>query len=115
MFSSLQRSSATVAAILAGVVAFALVNPFCCHLLPYFEGEPAPGERTLDEVNSPCPGKPEALPTPAIATPDFIAVIADLPGPVMVLAPARTAWRIKASRKVRAGPPRHVLFGVLLI
>lgn len=115
MFRNLQRSPATVATILAGVVAFALVNPFCCHLLPYFEGEPAPGERTVDELTAPCPGKPEAVHASAMVPPDLVVINADLPRPVMVPAPARTPWRIKASRKARAGPPRHVLFGVLLI
>lgn len=115
MFRSLQRSSVTVAAILAGVVAFALVNPFCCHLLPYFEGEPAPGERTVDEAQAPCPGKPEAVSAPAPASPDFVAVIVDLPRPVIVPAPARIAWRVQPGRDSRAGPPRHVLFGVFLI
>lgn len=115
MFSRLQRSRATIAAILAGVVALALVNPFCCHLLPYFEGEPAPSERTITEAESPCPGKPEAVPTPAIAPPDFVAVVADLPRPVVVPAHVRRDWRIEVARDSRTGPPRHVLFGVFLI
>lgn len=115
MPSSLQRSGATIAAILAGVVALALVNPFCCHLLPYFEGESGPSERTIDEAKSPCPGKPEAVPSPAIAPLDFVAVCEVLPRLVIVPSPTRTSWSVKVGCDSRAGPPRHVLFGVFLI
>lgn len=110
-----QRTTATIAMILAGVVAFALVNPFCCHLLPYFEGEPAPGERTVDEAQSPCPGKPEAVLESPAAAPDFVAVMGDLPLPVIVPVQTFTAERVDVRRVSRAGPPRHVLFGVFLI
>lgn len=115
MPGSLQRSAATIAAILAGVVALALVNPFCCHLLPYYEGEAGPSERTIDEAKSPCPGKPEAVPSPAIAPLEFVAVCEVLPRPVTVPGSTRTPWSVKAGCDSWAGPPRHVRFGVFLI
>lgn len=115
MSSGLRHPRATLAAILAGVVVFALANPFCCHLLPHFEAEPGLGEVTMDEVAAPCPGKPEAVTEPGALHPDFVAVTVDRIELDTIVVPVSAA-RLVCERKARPpGPPRWVLFGVFLI
>jgi len=115
MLSGLRHTRATLAAILAGVVVFALANPFCCHLLPLYEAESGLGEVAVDEVASPCPGKPEAVKEPGALHPEFVAVTVDRIEPAVRQVP-EPASRPACDRNVAtAGPPRWVLFGVLLI
>ncbi len=103
------------AAILAGVVALALVNPFCCHLLPLFETEPPPGEAVFDEAASPCPGKPEAVTEPGAVLPDFAGAAVDRHVPVPAWPPGRIAAWARDRAWERPGPPCRILFGVFLI
>ena len=103
------------AAILAGVVALALVNPFCCHLLPLFEAEPPPGEAVFDEAASPCPGKPEAVTETGAVLPDFAGLTIDRIVPLPTMAPGRTIAWVRDRAWERPGPPCRILFGGFLI
>jgi hypothetical protein len=92
-----------------------VLNPFCCHLLPYFETEPQPSEGIWVEATGVCAGKSEALVereveiAPVLWVPVFTVPVAP------AIAHCRALKRTWDGSFVHNGPPRHKLFAVFLL
>ncbi len=108
MLPRLRRFS--VAAVLTALLVLALVNPFCCHLLPFYAAEVVQTETAFDTVDASCAGKPEAVadgelvlaPPPVLGLP-----VAILPLLLSQVAPPNARLQPESG-----GPPRHKLLGI---
>lgn len=96
-------------------LACALANPFCCHLLPLFDGFVISQPAQIDEVQPLCAGKP--LKPISVAVPlaanrvEFLVAVLSCGG---VALSESVMERPVPARKLR-GPPRHLVLGILRI
>lgn len=102
----LRRRFSALFAACAALVALAVANPFCCHLLPAFAAEAVQTETAFDARDACCAGKPEAVHEDVLAVPPppplavwWAAVV-----PVSVLAPEVS--RVESG--CAAAPPRTI-------
>jgi hypothetical protein len=97
------------------LVVLAVLNPFCCHLLPYFQTQAPQAESILVESGGVCAGKSEALRerqteiTPVLWVPAFTAFVA------RTVVASRAAMEFPSDSVLHTGPPRHKLFAVFLL
>jgi hypothetical protein len=99
----------------AALLALVLLNPFCCHLLPYYEVGLVQNDGVLAEHGGVCIGKPDAL---SDRTADFIPVVWFLVITLglTLLASHRGVMQRGWTGLLRyAGPPRHKVFSVFLL
>jgi hypothetical protein len=97
------------------LLALVLLNPFCCHLLPYHEVGLVQENSVLAEYDGVCVGKPEAL---SDRTADVIPVVWFwvITLCLTVLVGRRAVTQLGWTGLLRhAGPPRHKVFSVFLI
>lgn len=97
-------------AVFAAVLALALANPFCCHLLPFFQAEVVQTETAFDTVDATCAGKPKAQRADdlLVVPPPVMGLLVLTPGPLLAapLEPPPSAGpRL-------GGPPRYKLLGI---
>ncbi|MCB1105892.1 MAG: hypothetical protein KDK74_14255 [Cephaloticoccus sp.] len=97
-------------------LACALANPFCCHLLPVFDGFESSLPAQIDEAQQLCAGKPlKPMPAPeSLATGRAEFVVAVLPHGGFERVGTSLSARPLPIRELR-GPPRHLVLGILRI
>lgn len=97
-------------ALLVLVVALAVLNPFCCRLLPYFSPDALQTERTVESRDAFCPGKPEAVRVDLTVFAPEIREIAAA-GSTRIRSAAGESSRLPSPALRSADPlPRHKLF-----
>jgi hypothetical protein len=108
MLPRLRRFS--VAAVLTAVLALALANPFCCHLLPFYSAEVVQTETAFDTVDASCAGKPEAVADGGLvlALPPGLG----LPVSILPVLLSHVEPAVARERPETGGPPRHKLLEI---
>lgn len=101
--------------LLAGFVAFALFNPFCCSSMPCFKAEVAQTETAFDILDEPCTGHPKSLRSDtSLFTPPELAI--EALGPTYKWLAQSAATRVDPEqRRPIAATPRHKLLGIYLV
>jgi hypothetical protein len=116
MLKFARRPVMTFPAWLAVVTALALCNPYCCHLLPFFNGFESSAQVQMDAAQEFCPGKP--VKTPKL---DLLVVPDGSPGVLSILTsgtqPESFSFRRVVERSLpdRNGTLKHLVLGVLRI